>query len=139
VPPPEEESVSQPPEAPPQEVLEPEEPVRMPRLKGRGKGSPRSTGSLVRVDTAAEKLQPAQRLLILDTWQRSGLPAGDFADLVGMGKHTLYAWKKRFEECGPGGLMDRAKGKTGSKLPDLTKRSILMLKQGCAPHRNLMT
>jgi hypothetical protein len=32
----------------------------------------------------------------LDTWRRSGLPAGDFA-LVGLSKHTLYVWKKRFE------------------------------------------
>src|SRR5262245_45554343 len=27
-------------------------------------------------------LTPQQRLLLLDTWQRSGLPAGDFAALV---------------------------------------------------------
>ncbi len=67
--------------------------------------------------------------MILDTWQRSGLPAGDFAELVGLSKHTLYGWKKRFEEQGPGGLMDHPRGKVGSKLPELTKRSILMLKQ----------
>ena len=46
---------------------------------------------------------PERRLLILDTWRRSGLPAGDFATLVRVSKHTLYAWKKRFEEEGPGG------------------------------------
>ena len=46
---------------------------------------------------------PEQRLLLLDTWQRSGLPAGDFAALVGMSKHTLYAWKKAFDEQGPAG------------------------------------
>ena len=39
-----------------------------------------------------------QRLLILDTWMRSGLPAGDYAPLVGVSKHTLYAWKTKFEE-----------------------------------------
>src|SRR5262249_54772113 len=33
----------------------------------------------------------AQRGLLLDTWRRSGLPAGDFAALVGLSKHTLYA------------------------------------------------
>jgi transposase len=43
--------------------------------------------------------------------------------LVGVSKHTLYAWKKRFEEEGPAGLMDRPRGVAkGSKLPDLTKR-----------------
>jgi len=36
--------------------------------------------------------------LILDTWQRSGLPGGDFAALVGVSKHTLYAWKKKVLE-----------------------------------------
>jgi transposase len=42
----------------------------------------------------------AQRLLMLDTWRRSGLPAGDFAPLVGISKHTLYAWKHKFETEG---------------------------------------
>jgi hypothetical protein len=34
---------------------------------------------------------PQQRLLLLDTWNRSGLPAGDFGALVGVSKHTLYS------------------------------------------------
>jgi transposase InsO family protein len=69
-------------------------------------------------------------LLLLDTWQRSGLPAGDFAALVGLSKFTLYAWKKKFELEGPAGLMDKPKGgPAGSRLPELTKRTILMLKQ----------
>jgi transposase InsO family protein len=73
---------------------------------------------------------PQQRLLILDSWRRSGLPAGDFAALVGVSKHTLYAWKKAFEAQGPAGLMDHPKGaKPGSRLPDLTQRAILMLKE----------
>jgi putative transposase len=75
-------------------------------------------------------LTAQQRLLLLDTWQRSGLPAGDFAALVGVSKHTLYAWKKKFDTQGPAGLMDQPKGgPRGSRLPDLTKRTILMLKQ----------
>ncbi len=41
-------------------------------------------------------LTAEQRLLVLDAWRRSGLPAGDFAPLVGGPKHTLYAWKKKF-------------------------------------------
>ena len=72
---------------------------------------------------------PQQRLLLLDTWQRSGLPAGDFADLVGIARQTLLAWRRRFEAEGPAGLMDKPKGApSGSKLPELTRRTILMLK-----------
>jgi transposase InsO family protein len=79
---------------------------------------------------APEDLTPTQRLLLLDTWQRSGLPASDFAAMVGISKHTLYIWKRKFEEEGPGGLMDRPRGgPKGSRLPELTKRTILMLKQ----------
>jgi transposase InsO family protein len=76
------------------------------------------------------ELTAEQRLLLLDTWQRSGLPAGDFAPLVGVSKHTLYAWKKKFETEGPAGLMEKPRGgPPGSRLPELTKRTILMLKQ----------
>jgi transposase len=75
-------------------------------------------------------LSPEQRLLLLDTWQRSGLPAADFAALVGLSKYTLYQWKKKFEAEGPAGLMDKPKGSpAGSRLPEVTKRTILMLKQ----------
>jgi transposase len=66
-----------------------------------------------------------QRLLLLDTWQRSNLPAGDFAPLVGMSTHTLYAWKQRFEAEGPAGLCDRGRGReSGSRLPEATRRAI---------------
>ena len=82
-------------------------------------------------------MTPEQRLLILDTWQRSGLPAGDFAGLVGLSKHTLYAWKKKFDQLGPGGLMDQTRGgPKGSRVHELTKRTILMLKQS-NPERGL--
>jgi transposase InsO family protein len=73
------------------------------------------------------------------------LPAGDFAGLVGVSKHTLYAWKKRFDEEGPSGLMDRPRGAgPGSKLPDLTRRTILMLKEsnpewGCQRISDMLT
>ena len=98
-----------------------------PRLTGPRGRAPR----LVKPEQK-ERVQhtPQQRLLILDTWQRSGLPAGDFAALAGLSKHTLYAWKKKFDELGPAGLMDeQRKAKEGSRLPDLTKRTILMLKE----------
>jgi transposase InsO family protein len=76
------------------------------------------------------QIGPEHRLLILDTWRRSGLPAADFSTIVGIAKHTLYTWKKRFEQEGPAGLMDRPRGgRKGSKLPELTKRTILMLKE----------
>ena len=86
---------------------------------------------LVKPEPSAQaSMTPEQRLLILDTWQRSGLPAGDFAPLVGLSKHTLYSWKKRFDESGPAGLMDQQRGgPKGSRVHELTKRTILMLKQ----------
>ena len=75
-------------------------------------------------------LSPAQRLLLLDTWKRSGLPAADFAVLVGVSKHTLYAWRRRFKENGPAGLEDRPRGgPRGSRLPEVTKRAILLMKE----------
>lgn len=97
-----------------------------PKLAGRFKGR-----RLVKKDQASSPpLTAEKRLLLLDTWRRSELPAGDFAALTGISKHTLYAWKKKFEVLGPAGLMDQPKGgPRGSRLPDLTKRTILMLKQ----------
>jgi transposase InsO family protein len=101
------------------------------RLTGRG---PRSSRRLVTPAEAAastRRLSAEQKLLILDTWQRSGLPATDFGGLIGLSKQTLYSWKKRFEALGPAGLDDESRKKlpTGSKLPELTKRTILMLKK----------
>jgi len=73
---------------------------------------------------------PQQRLLLLDTWTRSGLPAGDFSALVGVSKHTLYNWKKRFDEMGPAGLEDAPRGsRRGVRAPEVTRRAILMLKK----------
>jgi transposase InsO family protein len=104
----------------------PDDPLELPRLQ-----SPRRGRRLVaKPVTPTSPLTPQQRLLILDTWQRSGLPAGDFAPLVGVSKYTLYSWKQRFAAEGPAGLMDQPRGGPGgSKLPELTKRTILMLKQ----------
>jgi transposase InsO family protein len=113
-----------------------------PPLSGRGR--PRRQ-TLAKPVAKPDALTPEQRLLLLDTWLRSGLPAGDFATMVGVSKHTLYAWKKRFEAQGPAGLMDRPRGgPRGSHLPDLTKRTILMLKQsnpewGCQRISDMLT
>jgi hypothetical protein len=101
------------------------EPVGPPRLR------PMRKGQRLVNKPARPKLQisPEQRLLVLDTWRRSGLPATDFSTIVGIPKHTLYTWKERFEQEGPAGLMDRPRGgRKGSKLPERTKRTILMLK-----------
>jgi len=85
---------------------------------------------LVKPEEVRLPFSPHERLLILDTWQRSGLPAGDFAPLVGLSKHTLYLWKKRFTQHGPAGLSEHPRGPSnGSKLPEVTKRTIVMLKQ----------
>jgi transposase InsO family protein len=74
-------------------------------------------------------LTAEQRLLILDTWRRSELPAKDFAAMVGISKHTLYKWNQMFEKDGPAGLLNRPRGgKSGSRLPQPVRRSILMLK-----------
>ena len=72
-------------EPPPEE---PFEEVRKPLWPARGKSKGQR---LVKPEPSAQaSMTPEQRLLILDTWQRSGLPAGDFAPLVGLSKHTLY-------------------------------------------------
>jgi transposase InsO family protein len=98
----------------------------LPRL-----GQPRRGRRLVPKDAPAKPpITPQQRLLLLDIWQRSNLPAGDFAALVGLSKHTLYMWKKKFDTQGPAGLMDQPRGAPpGSRLPELTQRTIVMLKK----------
>src|SRR5580700_5330255 len=75
------------------------------------RGRPRGRGKrLVLPADKADPVSPQQRLLLLDLWQKSGLPAGDFGALVGVSKHTLYAWKKRFDSQGPAGLLDQPRG-----------------------------
>src|SRR5262245_35026898 len=93
--------------------------------------SPARGRRLARPDQpAAGSFTYEQRLLVLDIWRRCGLPAGDFAPLVGLSKFTLYEWKRRFEAEGPAGLADKPRGAPqGSRLPEVTRRTILMLKQ----------
>jgi transposase len=50
--------------------------------------------------------------------------------LVGVSKRTLDAWKHKFETQGPAGLVDASRGgPSGSRLPEATRRAILMLKE----------
>ena len=79
-------AASTPPPDPEAEPAEPpDEAEEFPRLQ-----SPRRGRRLVaKPATPTPPLTPQQRLLILDTWQRSGLPAGDFAPLVGVSKFDL--------------------------------------------------
>jgi transposase InsO family protein len=75
-------------------------------------------------------LTPEQRLLVLDSWQRSGLPAQEFGTIAGLSAHTLYAWRRRFEAMGPEGLSDRPRGgPRGSRLVEATRRAILLMKE----------
>ena len=113
------------PALPPAEVDELPAALEAARRSGRRRGR-----RLVKPAGPTPPLTAEQRLLLLDTWQRSKLPAKDFATMVGVSAHTLYAWKRKFHREGPAGLMDRARGsKRGSKLPELTRRTILMLKE----------
>jgi transposase InsO family protein len=103
-----------------------------PALAGRRPGVPRRGRRTVAPEAVGgqPQLTPQQRLLVLDTWMRSGLPAGDYAPLVGVSKHTLYAWKARFEAEGPAGLMPQPRGPgRGSRLSDVTKRAVLLMKE----------
>src|SRR5262249_20765326 len=93
--------------------------------------SPSHLPRTVREEEAARRvhLNARQRLLILDTWVRSKLPAREFADLFALSPHTLYAWKKRFEQEGPAGLEDSQRGAPrGSRLSEAAKRAILLMK-----------
>lgn len=114
----------------PGDEMEGREEVSLPRLLGGGARRRRERLLTKKEPEPESHLKPEQRILLLDTWRRSGLPAGDFAAMVGLSKHTLYAWKKRFDDHGPAGLMERPrKGAHSMKLADLTKRTILMLKE----------
>ena len=72
---------------------------------------------------------PGQRILILDLWGRSGLAGSEFAPLVACSAAALYKWKRLFEEHGPAGLEERRGAPGGSKLTEVTRRTILLLKK----------
>lgn len=95
----------------------------------RGPGTPKRTARTVApAASRVANFTGEQRLLLLDAWLRSKLPATEFADLVGVTATTLYAWRRRFEDQGPAGLLGHRKGRSGSRLPEPTRRAILMMK-----------
>jgi len=99
---------------------------------GAARGARRRTRRRVRRTDRVGRVQftGEQRLLVLDSWVRSKLSAQDFAPLVGISAHTLYGWKRRFELEGPAALENKPKGAPkGSRLPEPTRRAILMLKE----------
>lgn len=112
------------------------------RLTGRKSGSP-ARRAVTQQDNA--RIPPAQRVVLLDVWQRSGLTATDFASLAGVSAHTLWEWRRRFEKDGPAGLAERPRGSRpgGSRLPEATQRAILLMKAqhpewGCERIRDLL-
>jgi len=107
-----------------------EPPLTVARLVAGG-GRPR-VARTVKAEEAGprEALKPEQRLLLLDTWKRSGLPATEFSTLVGVSAHTLYEWKRRFETRGPAGLSSKQGARRrGSQVPVPVQRAILMMKE----------
>ena len=101
-------------------------PTEGPRLQQPARGR-----RLVKKDEPpAPPLTPEQRLLLLDTWPQR--PAGRRLRRPG---RPVQAHPVRLEEAsstseGPAGLMDQPRGgPRGSRLPELTRRTILMLKQ----------
>jgi transposase len=92
-------------------------------------GKPRRTASTRKRDTKGRREYTGEeRLLLLDTWNRSQLPGTEFSHLVGVTPQTLATWKRRFEAEGPAGLMGYRRGQRGSRLPEHVRRSILMMK-----------
>ena len=99
------------------------------RLEGQAASGETKTGRAA--GESPRQYSAPQRVLILDIWQRSELSAGEFAPLVGLSKHTLYVWKRRFDRDGPAGLEDRPRRRRGgtSRLSEATQRAALMLKR----------
>jgi transposase InsO family protein len=95
------------------------------------RGKQRRTARTLHPEDAARvaEFTGEQRLLLLDAWLRSKLPATEFAPLVGVTSSTLYGWRKRFEALGPAGLLGHRRGRRGSRLPEPTRRAILMMKE----------
>ena len=107
---------------------DPDEPgPSAPRLAGRG--ARQKASRTRRPEDRPRSFTPEQRLLILDLWLQSKLPAGDFAPLVEVSSAALYKWKRLFEEHGPAGLEESRGAPAGSRLSEVARRAILLLKR----------
>ncbi len=71
--------------------------MRDPDKKGSGAEVRPAAGGEPPGAGARAGLTGPERLLLLDLSAKSGLPAKEFALLVGVSPHTLYDWKRRFE------------------------------------------
>jgi transposase InsO family protein len=104
--------------------------LEKPSLPLGGRGGRRQRRLVTPEEKTIIRFTPAQRIQLLDIWERSGLDAREIGALTGISRHTLFSWRKLFREQGPAGLMDRPRGALkGSQMPDLTKRTILMMKR----------
>jgi hypothetical protein len=71
---------------------------------------PRKTRRRGTVERPEMPLSPQQKLLLLDTWQRSALPARDFGALVNISHHTLLFVKEAVRGDWPGRAGESAQG-----------------------------
>ncbi|MDF1525603.1 MAG: helix-turn-helix domain-containing protein, partial [bacterium] len=93
----------------------------------------KSLGVGVRSDAREGRsaMSPSHRLLIIDLFQKSGLPLREYSQIVGVPYTTLSMWRSRFEKDGPEGLMDKPREckESGSRLSEVTKRAIVMIRE----------
>jgi len=77
-------------------------------------------------------ITPEQRLVLLDVWQRSDLPASDFSELAGVSPHSLYTWKKKFDAEGPAGLVGLKRGAPKGSRQSVVARIARRMRAMCA-------
>lgn len=70
----------------------------------------------------------AQRVAIIEAWERSGMTAPDFSMVCGVPRDTLYAWRTKFRREGARGLENKVRARRGSRLPEEVQEAIRMLK-----------
>lgn len=101
-----------------------------PPWRGGGRTRPRKNRALQKKAGPKKVFTGEEKLLILDVWKRSNLPARDFAGLLDVSPHSLYAWRKKLEENGPEALFPAAPGpEPGSRVDSATRRAILVIKE----------
>jgi transposase InsO family protein len=101
-----------------------------PPFRGVGRPNASKNRALRKKGQGKKVVSGEEKLLILDVWKKSGLPAKDFSGLVDLSPHSLYAWRKKLEEEGPEGLFPAAPGPSpGARVDAVTRRAILVIKQ----------